>query len=414
MKVDLIIKNIGELVFFEEVHEKPELKTLNHGAIAVQGELIAEMGKEQDVLKKVEINSDTVIIDAEGKTVIPGFVDPHTHLVYAGCRHNELELRLNGKSYLEILKAGGGIIQTVKATRNSSEDELLNLAKKRIDILVSYGTTTVEIKSGYGLSTESELKILRVIEKLKNISPVDIISTFLGAHAIPPEFQGAREEYVNLILNEMLKEAKKYSAFCDVFLDEGAFTYEEAKRILKKAKKLGYKLKLHADELSNSGGAKLAGELGAVSADHLDYPDEEGLYKMGKSGTVAVLLPGTGFFLKSPQKPPVGLMRKLGIPIALATDHNPGSSPLYSQALSMTFGVFNYGLTPEEALMAVTLNAAKAIDMHNKVGNIKKGLQADLLILDAHSYIHLIYEVGHNLVETVIKKGKVIKSKQNS
>jgi len=397
MKVDLIIKNIGELVFFEENHGKPELKTINDAAVAVQGELIADVGAESDVFKRVEIDSETRIIDAKGKTVIPGFVDPHTHLVYAGCRHNELQLRLEGKSYLEILKAGGGIIQTVKATRSADEDELLKLAKKRIDIMVTHGTTTIEIKSGYGLSTESELKILRVIEKLKNT-----------------EFRDKRDEYVNLIIDEMLKETKKYSVFCDVFLDEGAFTFEEAKRILTKARELGFKLKLHADELSNSGGAKLAGELGAISADHLDYPDEEGLHKMKKSGTVAVLLPGTGFFLKSSQKPPVELMRKLEIPIALATDHNPGSSPLYSQSLSMTFGVFNYGLTPEEALMGVTLNAAKAIGMEGKVGNIKRGLQADLLILDAHSYVHLMYEVGHNLVETVIKKGKVIKSRKNN
>ena len=413
MKADLFIDNIEELV---PVVGKGPLSgkgqstpaVIKGGAVAISGDRIIAAGGRDSVLKKAEITDGTLVIDASGKTVIPGFVDPHTHLLYGGCRHWEFEERLKGTTYLEILKKGGGINDTVRATRNESDEKLLDGLMKRLRILLKLGTTSLEIKTGYGLSFQEELRLLKIIKRAKARSIQDVAITLLGAHALPPEYRDRRENYIQIMAGEMLDAARGFADFVDVFQDVGAFTYEEARKILKRAAELGYGLKLHADELSSSRGAELAGELGAVSADHLTHPSEKGLELMKKSGTVAVLLPGTTFFLGSGQYAPARKFIDMGIPVALATDHNPGTCPIYSMAEIIGLSVRFLGLTPYEALVASTLNAAHAIKMGEKIGSIEPGKQADLLILDAHSYVHIPYEFGRNLVETVIKRGKIV------
>jgi len=413
LRADLLIENISELVTPSDERgpkggkDQGRLTIIKDGAIASFKGKIISLGESKKVKEVIELTQDATCIDAKGRSVIPGFVDPHTHLVYMGDRHEEFLLRLKGTTYTEILEKGGGILETVRKTRAASEEELLLESKKRVKILISEGTTTVEIKSGYGLSTESEVKILRVAKKLTEETPIDVITTFLGAHAIPPDVK--REKYLNLILSEMLDAALPYSEFCDVFLDEGAYTYDEAKIILEKAKEKGYKLKIHADELSSSGGAELAGILGATSADHLIYPSRKGIKKLKEAGTIAILLPGTSFFLKSKYAPFKELINE-GIPVALATDHNPGTSPIYSQSIIMGLAVLNLGMTPEEALTACTLNAAYAIGRGEEIGSLDIGKKADILVLKTNSFIHLVYEFGRNLIDMVIKDGKIIYS----
>ena len=418
MKADLFIDKIEELVpvsgegpLSGERQSTPFV--IKGGAVAISGDRIIAAGERKAVLKEAEITGETLIIDASGKTVIPGFVDPHTHLLYGGCRHWEYEERLKGTTYLEILKKGGGINDTVRATRSTDDGELLDGLMKRLRILLKLGTTSLEIKTGYGLSLQEELRLLKIIKRAKSRSLQDIAVTLLGAHAIPSEYRDRREEYVQLMAGEMLDVARGMADFVDVFQDEGAFTYEEARKILKRAGKLGYGLKLHADELSSSRGAELAGELGAVSADHLTHPSEKGLELMRRSGTVAVLLPGTTFFLGSGEYAPARKFIDMGIPVALATDHNPGTCPIYSMAEIIGLSVRFLGLTPYEALVASTINAAYAIRIGEKTGSLAPGKQADLLILDAHSYVHIPYEFGRNLVETVIKKGKIVWSTED-
>jgi imidazolonepropionase len=410
---DLLIENASEIATPKDEglprggDGQGELNLLRDASLASFKGIIVAIGEAKRVKTSIELTQDAICIDARGKAVIPGFVDPHTHLVYMGDRHEEFVLRLRGATYTEILKRGGGILDTVRRTRAASEEELLLEAKKRVRILISEGTTTVEIKSGYGLTTDSEVKILKVARRLSEETPVDVVTTFLGAHAFPPEIK--REKYIKIILDEMLDAAIPYSEFCDVFLDVGAFTFDEAKIILEKAKEKGYKLKIHADELSPSGGAELAGQLGATSADHLVYPSGEGLNKLKEGGTIAVLLPGTSLLLGGKYAPYKKFVEK-GIPVALATDHNPGTSPIYSQAVIMGLAVFNMGMKPEEALTACTLNAAYAIGRGREVGSLDVGKRTDLLILKSHSYIHLIYEFGRNLIDKVIKGGKIVYS----
>ncbi len=414
MRADILIDNIEELVTMSGPEgprcskQQSELGIIRNGCIAIKGDRIIAVGESSEVRGKVEISDTTRIIDATSKTVIPGFVDPHTHLVYAGCRHWEYEERLKGATYLEILKKGGGINDTVRATRDADEKSLLQGLKKRLAILLRLGTTSVEIKTGYGLSVEDELKLLKVINRAKEEAVQDIAVTFLGAHAVPPEFRDRREEYINLVADEMLPKIVGMADFVDIFQDEGAFSYEESKKILEKAKALGFKLKIHADELTSSKGAELAGELGAISADHLSHPSDRGLQLMKKAGTIAVLLPGTTFFLRSNAYAPARKMIEMGIPVALATDHNPGTCPIYSMQEIIGLAVNFLGMLPSEALVAATVNAAYAAGLGRDRGTIEPGKKADLLILDAHSYIHIAYEFGRNLVETVIKNGKIV------
>jgi len=412
MKADLIVRGIEELAtpFGNEAplrgDAQGKVKIIKGAAIAVSGEKIIAVGPEEEVISSVKFDSDTEVIDASGKAVIPGFVDPHTHLVYAGCRHEEFLLRLRGAKYEEILKKGGGILDTVKRTRDASREDLLEEARRRAWEAFYSGTTTIEIKSGYGLDRETELKILDVAKRIGEETPLDVVTTYLGAHAIPPEYRNRREEYIEFVV-EMLPVVREKADFVDVFCDDGAFTEDESREILKKAKELGFGLKIHADEITSSGGSRVAGELGALSADHLENIDNEGVESLKRGKVLGTLLPGTSFFLKLKKHAPARKLIDKGIPIALGTDHNPGSCPILSQAIIMSLGVFLLDMMPDEALNAVTINAAHAIGLGDKIGSLEVGKQADFLILKAHSYIHIPYEFGRNLVETVVKRGKI-------
>jgi len=343
-------------------------------------------------------------IDAKGKLVIPGFVDCHTHLVFAGSREDEFEKRLKGVSYQEIAREGGGILSTVRATRNADRNTLIQLAKKRLDFALSWGTTTIEIKSGYGLSTEDELKMLEVIDELKKTSYQTIVPTFLGAHEFPPDRK--REEYIDEILNEMIPCIAKrgLARFIDVFCEDGVYTKEETRRILLKGREFGLIPKVHADELASSGGSEIAEEVGAVSCDHLSYPSEEGIDAMKRAGTVAVLLPATTLFLSGKPAPARRFIDE-DIPVAFASDFNPGSSPLLAMPLVMSLACLLYKITPREALCASTINAAYAV-REEKRGSIEVGKKADILVCDRKNEIP--YWFGFNAVRYVVKDGKVI------
>jgi len=343
-------------------------------------------------------------IDAKGKLVIPGFVDCHTHLVFAGSREDEFEKRLKGVSYQEIAREGGGILSTVRATRNADRNTLIQLAKKRLDFALSWGTTTIEIKSGYGLSTEDELKMLEVIDELKKTSYQTIVPTFLGAHEFPPDRK--REEYIDEILNEMIPCIAKrgLARFIDVFCEDGVYTKEETRRILLKGREFGLLPKIHTDELTSSGGSELAEEVGAISCDHLSYPSEEGIDAMKRAGTVAVLLPATTLFLSGKPAPARRFIDE-DIPVAFASDFNPGSSPVLAMPLVMSLACLLYKITPREALCASTINAAYAV-REEKRGSIEVGKKADILVCDRKNEIP--YWFGFNAVRYVVKDGKVI------
>ncbi|MGB9824967.1 MAG: imidazolonepropionase [Candidatus Hydrothermia bacterium] len=403
MQADLIVRNIGELVYFEE----NELKIFTNAAIAVKDGKILDFGKQKEILDEFQ-GENTKVIDAEGKSVIPAFVDPHTHLIYAGCRHEEFLAKIKGKAYVDLLKEGKGINYTVSLTRKEGKESLYSAAVQRLAEMQKHGTLTLEIKSGYGLDYETEKKILEVANLLGKVSDSLVITTFLGAHTIPPEYATDRKAYVKLITERMLPDFKNLATFCDIFIDEGAFNIDEAYEILENAHKLGYKIKMHVDQLSYTGACKLSKEFNVISCEHMEYTSEEDLEILKERKVVAVLLPGAYLFTKSNKKPLVKVMRELGIPMALGTDHNPGTSPFYSQPLIMALGVLLYDMTVEEALMGVTVNASRALALEDKKGNVKKGEDADFLILNAHSFVHLAYEVGRNLVDKIVRAGKVI------
>jgi len=347
-------------------------------------------------------------IDCQGCVVLPGFVDPHTHLVFAGWRADEFAQRLAGKSYREIAEAGGGILSTVKATRQASEDELYERALERLKEMVAWGTTTVEVKSGYGLKTETELRLLRVAQRLGETGLATVVPTFLGAHSVPQEVN--RSDYVRQLIEEMLPAVQQQGVgrFCDVFCESFAFNAAESRQILEAGKRHGLLPTVHADEIEPSGGAEVAAEVGAASASHLLQPSDAGLKAMAAKGVVAVLLPGTGFFLRTTHRPPVGKLRALLIPIALATDFNPGSCPMLAQPLTIQFGCLHYDLTIVEALRAVTVNAARALRLEHELGTLEPGKWADITVTDVPDYRHLAYRLGHNPVRMVIRHGQVV------
>jgi imidazolonepropionase len=419
MQASLIIHNANQLLTIaspggpRRSDAMNELALIEDGAAAVQGDRIALLGSTEAVLAQVE--GDARCIDASGKVVMPGFVDPHTHLVFADDRAEEFEMRLQGATYLEIMAAGGGIMNTVRATRSAGLEDLLVQSQQRLDRMLAHGTTTAEAKTGYGLDAENEVKMLEAIRLLDQGHPVDLIPTFLGAHAIPAEFQGRAEEYVNLMLEEMLPllESEGYildstPLFCDVFCEEGAFSLEQSRRILEKAKEMGMSLKIHADEFTSLGGAALAAELGATSADHLACTPEEEIKLLAESGTIAVILPGTPFGLGEAHYPSARRMIELGVPVALATDLNPGTCYCEAIPFIMALACRQMGMTPAETIVAATINAAHAIAMGHEVGSLEVGKKADLLILNIPDYRHLTYRFGTNLVDTVIKAGRVI------
>lgn len=403
---DMLIKN-ARVVTCSSVgpkmgSEMNDANVIENGYVLVEGDRIVEVGKWDGCSKSAH-----EVIDANGRVVMPGLVDPHTHLVHGGSRENELELKLKGASYLEILNNGGGILSTVKATRGATKVELSKKAKKSLDIMLKNGTTTIEAKSGYGLSLEHEVKCLEVMKEMEH--PVDIITTFMGAHAVPPEYKQNREEYINLIINEMTPYVAKnnLAEFIDCFCEHGVFSVEESRKILEAGREHGLKIKMHADEIEDMGGASLAAELKAISAEHLIAASDEGIKKMKEEGVIPVLLPGTAFYLRVGRYARGRKMVDSGMAIALATDYNPGSCPTESLQNIMVFASMGMGLYPHEIINAMTINAAHAINRGNEIGSIEVGKKADLVIMDAPNEHYIVYHFGINHVDTVIKGGKV-------
>jgi imidazolonepropionase len=396
----MVIKNAVQILTLTG----KDLGIIKNGSLSIKDDKIAVVKHRTSNIRHQKS------IDAQGCIVMPGFVDCHTHLVFAGSRENEFAMRLEGKTYQKILVAGGGILQTVSATRKASEKELIELAQKRINELIGWGTTTVEIKSGYGLDTPTELKILRVIKKLQyfNKNRVTIIPTFLGAHAIPSRIK--KIKYINKLISEMIPLVAKenLAQFCDVFCENFVFNAQDSKKILFAGKKFGLIPKIHADEIESSGGAEIAGIVKAISAEHLLNPSEKGLRAMKKNNVTAVLLPGTTLFLKSKHIPPIEKMRKLGITIALGSDYNPGTCMIYQMPIIIALGCLLYNLSLTEAIRGTTINGAKALGLENKIGSIEPDKDADLIILDIPDYKHIPYQFGKNLVKMVIKKGEIV------
>ena len=349
-------------------------------------------------------------IDAEGKLVTPGFVDGHTHLVFGGYRQNEIPMKLAGAGYLDILRAGGGILDTVRKTREASFEDLYAKSSAFLDEMLSMGVTTCEAKSGYGLDKETELKMLRVAKLLNSNHAMDVVSTFLGAHAIPPEYEGRADEFIDFMCDEVLPEVRRQglAIYCDVFCEDSVFDVEQSRKYLEKARSLGFGLKIHADEIEDLGGSALAGELEAVSAEHLIAIGEKGMDSMAAGGTTAMLLPATSFYLGKTYAPARTMINK-GIPVAIASDFNPGSCPSLNLQLAVNLGYLRYRMTPEEILTAVTINPACAIGMGDIVGTLEVGKQADIVIWDAPDFEMLCYRFGSNLVHRVIKKGEVVR-----
>jgi len=410
---DLFIQNCGQLLTVAGASRRPkilkgmdDLGIVLDGAVAIKDGNIIDVGTTKQLGKKYN-KKGLQVVDALGKVVLPGFVDCHTHTVFGGDRTGEFAQRMQGVSYLEILKTGSGILNTVKNTRELTLEKLVEVSKKRLDTMLLHGTTTVEIKSGYGLDRKSELKILNAIQRLQKSHSMDIVSTFLGAHTIPSEYQSDPDAYVDFVCN-MLPEVKAYATFCDVFCDDGGFTIEQSEKILSTANNLGFRLKIHINEFKDIGGVPLAIRLCATSVDHLDNIKHRDILKLKKCGIICVLLPGVPFFLMKENYAPGRKMVEEGLPIALATDFNPGTCPCGNIQMMVTLACLKLGMTPAQAINAVTINAAHALGMADRIGSIEVGKQADIIILDIQDYNQLPYYFGTNHVKKVFKKGRLI------
>ena len=418
-KTTLLIKNAGQVITMAgEIprlgDKMNDIGIVENGGVAIAGEDILAVGKSDEIEGHAPLAEGCTVIDAGGAVVTPGLIDPHTHPVFSKTRENEYEMRTLGKTYMEIAQAGGGIRASVRDLRNTPVSVLSETTLKRLDRILSYGVTTLEAKSGYGLSTESEIKQLKIINDLNLKHKLDLVPTFLGAHEVPDEYQSNRDDYVDLVINEMIPAVVKdnLAEYSDIFCEEGVFDIEQSRKIQSAAKKAGLKLKFHADELKSTGGAELAASLGAISADHLVYISDEGIKALAKSGTVAVLLPGTTFYLRGKQYAPARKMIEAGVTVALSTDCNPGSSNTESLPLIITLATLQMNLTAAEALSAVTVNAACALNRSDTIGQIIAAKQADLVIWDMNDYRELPYHYGVNLVSKVIKKGKLVVNNQ--
>lgn len=419
MKATLVIENIQNLITLKgenkpRIGEKQkEIGLIENGVVAVKDDEIIYVG-EGKLPKNIEVDKHTVIISGKGKTVTPGFIDSHTHLVHGGSRENELSMKLEGKAYLDILKAGGGIHSTTKATTEASFDELYKKAEKSLNTMLSLGITTVEAKSGYGIGNfDTEVKQLEVARKLNDNHVVDIISTFLGAHAIPQEYKEDPDKFVDILIKDMIPEIadKKLAKFCDVFCEEGVFTVDQSRKILNTAKKYGLMPKIHADEIVSLGGAELAAEVGCISADHLIGASDTGMKDMAQKGVIAVLLPGTSFNLQKGTAANARKMIGLNVPVAISTDYNPGSCPSENLQLMMTLSALTLKMTPEEIITGVTMNAAASLGIEDKVGSIEIGKKADISMFDIPNLAYLVYHFGINHTDTVIKNGNVVYKK---
>lgn len=406
----LLIKNIGMLATAKgneplrgpAQHEGVEIR--RGCAVLLNGDTI------QGVYDNASAPDCDNVIDAGGRLVTAGLIDAHTHLIFGGWRQHEVPLKLRGASYLEILQAGGGILNTLVATRNASEDELYDRAVSALSEMRDHGITTVEAKSGYGLDEQNELKQLRVIRRLKEEGGFNVVPTFMAAHAVPPEYKGDPDGYIEYVCTKMLPKVadEELCEFVDVFCETGVFDVEQSRKMLTYGQAYGFKVKIHADEIDAIGGSKLAGEIGAVSAEHLIAIDEEGISSMAKGGTIACLLPGTSLYLNK-EFAPARRMIEAGVPVAVCTDFNPGSCPSNDLQLCMNLGYLKYRMTPEEVLSAVTINAACAVGRGDSLGTVEPGKQADLVIWDAEDIDYLVYRMGTNKAKTVIVKGEIIK-----
>ena len=385
--------------------------TMQHGyGLIEDAAILIEHGKIAWVGPKADAPSTPHPHNCQGRLVTPGLVDCHTHLVYGGNRANEFEMRLEGIAYADIARNGGGIAATVRATRTQSDGQLIAAALKRLDTLLAEGVTTIEIKSGYGLDVVTELKMLRVARELGKLRPVDVVTSYLGAHALPPEFHDNREGYLKLVCEEAIPAvaAQKLADAVDAFCEKIAFTVEETARVFNTARGYNLRVKLHAEQLSNLGGAKMAATFNALSVDHIEYLDDDGVEAIAKSGTAAVLLPGAFYYLKEKQQPPLAALRRAGVPIAIATDLNPGSSPIHSLLTTMNMACVLFGMRPEEALSGVTANAARALGLKDR-GTIAIGKKADLAIWDAERPGDLCYPIGYNPLAAVIRNGQLMR-----
>lgn len=413
MKADLILKNIGKLVTmqgsssFRVKEEMNKINIIENAYIAVKNGKILAIGVGDEFGNLC--GDDTKIHDAEGLLVTPGLIDSHTHLIHGGSRENEFSMKLNGVPYIEILNNGGGILSTVKATKEASEEELYKKAKKSLDRMLEFGVTTVEEKSGYGLELNTEIKQLEVARVLDKNHPVDLVHTFLGAHAVPEEYKENHKAYIDILVDVMMPKIKDMglSEFCDVFCEEGVFTIEESEYILQKAKEIGYKLKIHADEIESLGGAELAAKLGCVSADHLMAASDEGIKMMAENNVVANILPATSFNLNK-NYADCRKMIDMGAIVSLSSDYNPGSCPSENLQLVMQLGCLHLKMTPNEVLTAVTINAAYAIDRADKIGSIEVGKNADFVVFDARNVEYLMYHFGINHTKKVYKNGNLV------
>jgi imidazolonepropionase len=418
-KIDLLVHNIGQLCTIPSYNGGPQrgdalgdLSLIEHAAIAIHGGQIVATGKDADVCASY---TGATTLDAKSNLVTPGLVDPHTHVVWAGERAGEFERRIAGATYQEIMAVGGGINRTVRDTRHATVDMLIEQTKPRLNAMLAHGSTTVECKTGYGLNTETELAMLNVIALLDMEHPVDLVPTFLGAHAIPPEFAQNPEGYMNVVIDKMLPAVAEWrnehwpgDLFCDVFCEVGAFDLQQTRRILEAAQKLGMELKIHIDEFESLGGARLAAELGAVSVDHVVVTPQLDIEVLGGSDTIVVSLPPTPFGLGHTRYTPTKKLLKAGAALAIATDCNPGTGWNENMQFVMALATRYLGLTPAQALAAATINAAHAIKCGDRVGSLEVGKQGDLVLWDAPRYQHLSYRFGTNLAKIVVKRGQVV------
>ncbi|GEL05369.1 imidazolonepropionase [Rummeliibacillus stabekisii] len=403
----LVTMHLPEHVGPRTKGDMSELGLIEDGSVWLEDGVIQAVGTTSELKEFYESRAqEAEIVDATGHLITPGLVDPHTHVAFGGSREREFEMRLEGATYMDIMNAGGGIHATTRMTREASEEELIEQTSKRLDSFLAHGVTTVEGKSGYGLDLETEMKQLRVMKYLQEHHAIDLVPTFMGAHAVPAEYKGKEEEYVNLIIEMMLPKVaeEKLAVFNDVFCEVDVFTPEQSKRILEAGKELGLTPKIHADEIKPYGGAELAAEVGAISAEHLLKASDEGIEKMAEAGVIACLLPATALYLRE-EAARGRVMVDRGVPVAISTDCNPGSSPTTSMPLVMNLACISMRMTPAESLCAATYNAACAIGMEDKVGSIEVGKQADIVLWDVENYQKLQYLFGVNHVEQVWKKG---------
>jgi len=406
VRADFLLTGIGQLVTCDPALGEGPLGVVERAAVAAAGGRVVFAGP-QAAVGDLDVAAGAVRVDAGGQAVLPGFVDAHTHLVFAGDRADEFAARLRGVGYEEALAAGGGINRTVRETRAASDAELEAAADRRLALAARHGTTTLEAKSGYGLTVEDERRSLEVLARVAARSPVEVVPTFLGAHLVPEEYAGDRAGYLDLLEHEMLPACAPLAEFVDAFCDRGALTVEESRRVLAAGARHGLRGKLHANELGSTGGAALAAELGCVSADHLLYCEPEEAVALAAAGTVAVLLPGTSFLLRTGRAAPVQVLRDAGVTMALGTDCNPGTCYCESMQLVIALACVHGGLTPEEAVLAATDGAARALGRGGRVGRLAPGAACDLVVLAGRSYLDLAYHLGVNLARLVVKGGVV-------